>query len=33
VDGVEVYRVHSDLAEATDGDVMADIEAALKRRR
>lgn len=31
VDGREVYRVHSDLAEAADADVMGDIEAALKR--
>ena len=32
VDGAEVYRVVRDLAEATDPDVIADIEAALLRR-
>ena len=32
VDGAEVYRVHKDLAEATDPDVIDDIEAALRRR-
>lgn len=29
VDGREVYRVHADLAEAADPEVIADIEAAL----
>lgn len=33
VDGAEVYRVHSDLAEATDPEVIADVEAALRRRK
>lgn len=32
VDGQEVYRVHADLAEATDPDVIRDVEAALNRR-
>lgn len=31
VDGVEVYRVHADLAEVLDPEVLADIEAALRR--
>ena len=33
VDGAEVYRVHADLAEATNPEVIADIEAALERGR
>jgi hypothetical protein len=33
VDDKEVYRVHADLAEATDQEVMADVEAALRRPR
>lgn len=33
VDGAEVYRVHSDLAEVLADDVMDDIENALRRHQ
>jgi hypothetical protein len=33
VDKREVYRVHADLAEVLDGEVLDDVDAALSRRR